>query len=410
MPRPAKGARLYLATEYIRDAAGRTVGEQKTWLIRDGSITRRTGCGEADRERAEKRLGEYISEKFTPAVRESDLARISVAEVLTAYGREHAPDTKGNTAVTIGYNIAALLPFWGDKTLADVRGQTCRDYAANRKHKTVVGKNGRRRVVIISDNTIRRELSVLAAAIGHWNGEHGPLNAVPEVTMPDKGAGRDRWLTRQEAALLLAGALGFYRCFSSDIRTRRVSFEWKRHRPAINRHAARFILIGLASGTRPGAIAALQWMPNTVGGWVNIGSGVLHRRGQAETETKKRRPPARLGRKILAHLARWKRLDDDARAKATEEMGGPVSLFLHVVNYGGRPVAKIRSAWSTAREFAWLDDKVTPHTLRHTRATWVMQQAIDLWEAAGHLGMSVKTLTDVYGHHHPDWQKEAAEV
>jgi len=410
MPRPAKGARLYLATEYIRDAAGHTIGEHKIWLIRDGSITRRTGCGEADRDGAEKRLGEYIAAKFTPAARESDLSKISVAEVLTAYGREHAPHTKGKTSVTIGYNIAALIPFWGDKVLADIRTQTCRDYAASRKHKTVRGKDGRDRIVIISDDTIRRELSALSAAIGHWNKAHGPLNAVPEVTMPDKGAGRDRWLTRQEAALLLAGALGFYRCFSCDIRTRKVSSRWLRHRPAINRHAARFILLGLASGTRPGAIAALQWMPNTIGGWIDMERGILHRRGQAETETKKRRPPARLGRKILAHLARWKRLDEEARAKACEEAGESVALFLHVVCYNGRPVEKIRSAWSTAREFAWLDDKVTPHTLRHTRATWVMQRGIDLWEASGHLGMSVKTLTDVYGHHHPDWQKEAAEV
>ena len=32
-----------------------------------------------------------------------------------------------------------------------------------------------------------------------------------------------------------------------------------------------------------------------------------------------------------------------------------------------------------------------------------------MWEAAGFLGMSEKTLRDTYGHHHPDHLKGAAE-
>jgi integrase len=54
--------------------------------------------------------------------------------------------------------------------------------------------------------------------------------------------------------------------------------------------------------------------------------------------------------------------------------------------------------------------KVTPHTLRHTRATWLMQSGVDRWQAAGHLGMSVEMLERNYGHHHPDYQKQAAAV
>ena len=39
-----------------------------------------------------------------------------------------------------------------------------------------------------------------------------------------------------------------------------------------------------------------------------------------------------------------------------------------------------------------------------------MQAGVSLWEAAGSLGMTVETLERVYGTHHPDWQKNAAEV
>jgi integrase len=47
---------------------------------------------------------------------------------------------------------------------------------------------------------------------------------------------------------------------------------------------------------------------------------------------------------------------------------------------------------------AGLDGKITPHTLRHTAATWLMQAGVDKWEAAGFLGMSVEMLDRVYGH------------
>jgi hypothetical protein len=53
---------------------------------------------------------------------------------------------------------------------------------------------------------------------------------------------------------------------------------------------------------------------------------------------------------------------------------------------------------------------ITPHVLRHTAATWAMQNGADLWQAAGFLGMTVEMLQHRYGHHHPDFQHAAAEA
>jgi hypothetical protein len=39
-----------------------------------------------------------------------------------------------------------------------------------------------------------------------------------------------------------------------------------------------------------------------------------------------------------------------------------------------------------------------------------MQAAVDKWEAAGFLGMSVEMLDRVYGHHHPEHLKTAAQA
>jgi len=39
-----------------------------------------------------------------------------------------------------------------------------------------------------------------------------------------------------------------------------------------------------------------------------------------------------------------------------------------------------------------------------------MQNGGELWDAAGFLGMTVQQLEQTYGHHHPDFQREAAEA
>ncbi len=53
---------------------------------------------------------------------------------------------------------------------------------------------------------------------------------------------------------------------------------------------------------------------------------------------------------------------------------------------------------------------VHPHVFRHTAATWLMQRGVPIWDAAGFVGVSEKVLEQVYGHHHPDFQKEAADA
>jgi integrase len=79
-----------------------------------------------------------------------------------------------------------------------------------------------------------------------------------------------------------------------------------------------------------------------------------------------------------------------------------------VIEHHGEPVKSIRKAWNSARVEAALDKEVTPHTLRHTAATWLVLNGTDIGKAADFLGMSVETLHKHYRHHHPDYQREAA--
>ncbi|MBV8962786.1 MAG: site-specific integrase, partial [Hyphomicrobiales bacterium] len=92
-----------------------------------------------------------------------------------------------------------------------------------------------------------------------------------------------------------------------------------------NRNLARFILIGLYSGTRHDAILTLQWHPNTTGAGFDLKTGVMHRRGSAQRRTSKRQPTVRIQRRLLPHLKRWRRIDGDG---------------LFVINWKGKRLLK----------------------------------------------------------------------
>ena len=68
-------------------------------------------------------------------------------------------------------------------------------------------------------------------------------------------------------------------------------------------------------------------------------------------------------------------------------------------------VRSVRQAFATTAKNARI--RATPHILRHTAATWAMQNGGDPWQVSGYLGMTVETLIKVYGHHHPDFQQGA---
>jgi integrase len=204
------------------------------------------------------------------------------------------------------------------------------------------------------------------------------LIASSPSSLPPQPGPRQRHLNRNEVAALLAGALGW---------------DWHGvpHRPKINRHLARFILIGLYTGTRHNAILRLRWVPNTESGWIDLASGVMYRRASGAVDKGKRRPPVPITPRLLPHLLRWRRL-----------------TTTHVIEYAGRPInSKERRAWRTARELAGLGADVTPHVLRHTCATMLLQLGVTVYDVAGVLGASENVIRRTYGHHAQDHLRNA---
>jgi integrase len=274
-----------------------------------------------------------------------------IADVLAAYGNEVAP--RKASARDIGYNITNLLKWWGEKTVANISPKSCRDYIATK-----------------TGPAAGADLKILKAAVKHWHGEYGPLDAVPLFEMPPQNPPKERWLTRPEAAKLLWAARRY-------------------------QHMRRLILLQLYTGSRPGVILAMHWTQ------IDLKAGVMSRtKAGAVQDKKKRAPKVRLGRRILSHLKRWKRLDKAEKL---------VCHFTDRWHPGSREVIDPHGAWRKIIKDSGLKG-VTRHTLRHTRATWMMQANVPIWEAAGFLGMTIKTLERVYSHHSPDHQERAANI
>lgn len=368
MPRPTKGARLE-----FRPKRG-------YWYIRDGQTERGTGCLKADRAGAEAKLADYLAAKHEPDFGVGDPDQVSVVDVLTLYAKEHAPTTRRPDV--IAGSVVALGEFWVGKVVGQITKRTCAQYVAWRSAQKDRRFKDTAKARNVGLQTVRRELEDLRAAINYAVGEHLLKYVVP-VHMPEKAEPRDRWLTRDEAARLLWAA---WKPYWRKSKPAGVSEEaWAEIRTR-SRHLARFILVGLYTGTRRDAILRLRWMPSTDSGWVDLDRGLIFRKGSGEQQSSKRRTPVPISDRLLPHLRRWKR-----------------HSTTHVVEYDGLPIRVIRKSWVSAILAAGLGPEVVPHILRHTFATWAVQAGTPFGLVAGALGTSERIVQQVYGHHSPDY-------
>jgi integrase len=380
MSRPAKGARLWLRPE-DQNADG-TLRKRAVWCIRDGSRKISTGCAAEDRAGAERALGEHLARKYRPnRTCGRHPAEVLIADVLAIYLTDIAP--RHSREDETKQRVLTLDAWWADKTLADVNGANCRAYVEHRNRqpwRSAKPEKTFKAARMVTAAAARRELEDLRSAINYHRKE-GMCSEVVSVVLPPRTNARERWLTRSEAARLLWAAW----------RAKQVMRDKETLR-AVGRHVARFILVGLYTGTRSSAICGAALMPTVGRGHVDLDKGVFYRAAIGRRQTKKRQPPVKLPPRLLAHMRRWA---DRGLAKHV------------VVEWNGKPVESVRKGFETAVRAAGLGTEVTPHILRHTCATWLMQSGVDLWHAAGFLGMTVQQLEAGYGHHHPDYQEQA---
>ena len=380
MSRQSKGARLWLEPERKENGKLR---KRATWVIRDGARKIGTGFAREQRADAERALANYIAAKYQPSKqRDRDPAETLVLDVLNLYLTEVAPGHKRPDETK--QRILKLADFWEQKTLDDISGDLCRDYVTWRvgqPWKSSKPERTNRPARTVTEASARRELEDLRAAINHHVAE-GRCTRMISIMLPAKSEPRPDWLTRSEAARLIWAAW-------------RAKQKFRHHNTQrdVGKHIARFILLGLYTGTRHAAICGAALHPAIGRGYVDLDSGMFYRRAKEVADSKKRQPSIRLNGRLLAHLRRWQRLGISTHS---------------VIDWNGKPVRSIRKGFASAVRAAGLEKAATPHILRHTAATWAMQNGGDVWQIAGYLGMTIETLQGVYGHHHPDYQADAA--
>jgi integrase len=336
--RPNQGPRLVLHK--------RPGWSQAIYYVRwhERNHTRELSTSTGDRREAESFLGRWLVERggvgWAQRAGPHHPHEMSIADALSIYAVKHAPLT--TDPARIGFAIQALLGWWGERCIDAVNPESCAAYARSRG---------------VKPGSVARELSVLSAALRYCQ-KNGHLTIAPFVQMPRRQPGKERWLTRSEAAKLL----------------------WESRRGA-RLVLPLFLLIALYTGARTGAILGLRWSQ------VDLVRGRIDFNEPGRPITNKRRPIIPIPRQLLWFL----------RAAHRRSHSSWV-----VVSNDGAKVKFIRQSFTTARKRAGLGADVTPHVLRHTAGTWLAQSGVDLYQVAGWLGHTNTRTTELYAHHSPD--------
>jgi integrase len=396
MSREGKGP--YLNREADQWKNGK-IRRHSTWVIRDGRTgKRRTGVsgslpqGHPDVQAA---FAAYLAEKEAkraadyqaPRRRNCRADQILIAEALAQYVIKLQRTVRPPRLKEAKARIANLGGFWRGKTLDDINPQSCGAYIDSRvgqPWKSARPEQTGMAPRLVGTAIARRELEDLRAAI-NWQMKQGRLREIVAVTLPPKSKPRSRALDRSEAARLLWAAWRGRQIMRDGVTQR-----------ATGKHIARFILIGLYTGTRSSAICDASMVPNIDGrGYVDLDAGLFYRRANGVEETKKRQPTCKIAPRLLAHMRRWRRLGASTHA---------------VIEWNGKAISSARKGFRSAVLAAGIErpDEVVPHIMRHTAATWMMADPkLDPRDVAEYLGMTEEVLRSTYNHHRPDYQSAA---
>ncbi|RFD20120.1 site-specific integrase [Komagataeibacter melaceti] len=311
---------------------------------------RRVSLGTKDRATAKRALGQLMAGLASP----EPPARPSIDRIMQGYLEDRRPRVA--SFASLEHASSAICEHLGYLQPDNLTTQVCRAYAKTRHEQGRRGlPPGQWRP--LSDGTIIKELVTLRTAL-RWAVREKWIDSAPAIEVPRAPKSRERWLTHQEANRLIA--------------------------VTTTPHVRLFILLALYTGARSGAIFELQWdQVNLEQRIISFGQGTGNK-----------------GRSIVPMVPQlYEALIQAAEGRTTD----------WVIEYRGQRIHKIKTAFNKRAAKAGLDD-VTPHTLRHTCATWMVMAGVPFEMVAKFLGNSVEMIERVYGHHSPDWLKKATDA
>jgi integrase len=380
MPRPSKGPQLKFDEE------------RQEWVIRDGQLKRRLGLARSDSEKADDALYQYKLEKRDPAkaIREGGPNQAKIADILNLEMKRIAasPTTSQHRKNELTVVLLNMGRWFGHRVVGDLNGDLQERYAAERMRYVMKLVNGERVAVKTDEHApvaAYRDLKLLAAAVNRFfKKKVGGVQTRFSPVLPEAPKERVRWLTRDEAAKLIWTA---WRARKAT----KLPGSRGRH---TSRHIARYILVGIYTGSRNGDICNAAVIPTIGRGYVDLDRGIFKRKPDNKVATSKLQPTVPLPPRLLAHMRRWKRLGISSHS---------------VIEFNGKPITRVRDGWETMVDLAgfWTDDKdqkILRHTLRHTAISWYLQpdrrtgKSIDIEIVSQYCGVSVATIRRVYRH------------
>jgi len=208
-------------------------------------------------------------------------------------------------------------------------------------------------------NTVRKELEVVRAALNfHKRG----AQAIFELPSPPPP--KERYLSKLEAVRLLRGA---------------------RRYP----HVRAFIALSLATAARQSALLELTW--DRVDMERRIITLAL---GDSQDQRRKARAKVPMNRRAYRYL----------------KVLQAASTCPHVIEWGSHRVLSIKKGFAKAAERAGIEG-ITPHTLRHTAASWMAEAGIPMFEIAKFMGHTDSRITErKYAHLSPGHLSKAAKA
>lgn len=208
-----------------------------------------------------------------------------------------------------------------------------------------------------ANSTIVRELANLRAAI-NWSHIEHKTEKVEFIIPISPSPPRQIWITRDEA-----------RKIENNIRTP---------------HVKLFFAMAIRTGQRGLSICELPWdnvlLEHRI---IDFGEGS--------------------GNKLRAIIP----ISDDLYPYLVEALHMRTTDW--VIEWHGKRVKDVKHGIKNAYKragMAHLGSK--KHVLRHTAATWMVMDRVDYGDIAKYLGMSKEMVENVYGKHHPDFLRQAA--
>ncbi len=321
----------------------------------DGERSRRVSCRTEDRGEAER----FLANLKAGSGVNLPPASVTIGAILDGY--EAARTGKVHSG-TLAIACTTLRRHLGPLTAELLTGERVAAYQAARRKEGAGGASAphRKRPRPLSNGTLIRELGVLRAALTWATNQQPPWIArAPHIEMPEAPGSRERWLTRHEAGRLLDACETL--------------------------HVKLFVALALHTGHRAGAILGLTWdRVDLTLRLIDLGKGHGKKRRQRHLP---------INDALLPILV-------EAKKAATTPW---------VIEYRGKSVASIKTGFLASVRRAKLRG-VTPHVLRHTAVTWMVQMEVPFPMIGHFVGMSVEMIERRYGHASPTWMRQASEA